>query len=117
MRDPVSTEPPFIYQPLNLFDSHRHCDARRDIREFHPKTGKVVLFGGRALSQQVRSGGSKLVVKKPFFRTNKVPLKHSAAIVPENIRGSVMMGTTIAALLFVSLAVFFAHAYDALQKD
>jgi hypothetical protein len=31
--------------------------------------------------------------------------------------GSVMMEATIAALLFVSAAVFFAHAYDALQQD
>jgi hypothetical protein len=31
--------------------------------------------------------------------------------------GSVMIEATIVALLFVSAAVFFAHAYDALQQD
>jgi hypothetical protein len=36
---------------------------------------------------------------------------------PKTKRGSVMMEATTAALLFVSTAVFFAHAYDALQKD
>jgi hypothetical protein len=36
---------------------------------------------------------------------------------PKTKRGSVMMEATIAALLFVSAAVFFAHAYDAIQKD
>jgi hypothetical protein len=31
--------------------------------------------------------------------------------------GSIMIEATIVALLLVSAAVFFAHAYDALQQD
>jgi hypothetical protein len=39
------------------------------------------------------------------------------AICLENQRGGIMMEITIAALNFVSIPVFLAHAYDAAQKD
>jgi hypothetical protein len=35
----------------------------------------------------------------------------------ENQKGGIMMEITIAALNFVSSAVFLGHAYDAAQKD